>query len=122
MKMKKNNKVQVLCSSQLYDRLDAERERTQASSLADVGRDLWEFALAIKERLGESKTKSNREILEEVLLSQYQLESLIKQMYVAGYNPTLQVESVILEKAKSNFKNIEKNAKEKTMQFIENKE
>ncbi|MGL4666825.1 MAG: hypothetical protein ACRCWR_02715 [Saezia sp.] len=80
--MAKTTKIQIPCDQQLYASLEQEKEKTGSSSLAHTCRQLLEFALMIKARSEASEAKTNRELLEEILLSCRENEEILKQTYL----------------------------------------
>ncbi|MGR5187333.1 hypothetical protein, partial [Photobacterium damselae] len=120
--MARNPRIQLPFTEQLYSRLESYQKHNQFSTLTDATKDLIEFALAIKERMNDSSSKSTREILEEVLAVQYLQEKLSKQMYMAAFDPTIRVQRETADIVNEKFNKFSEEAKEKSNKFISGKE
>ncbi|MGR5367934.1 hypothetical protein [Photobacterium damselae] len=120
--MASKNRVQVMCDDTLYKRLEAEKERTQAPSISDVGRELWNFALTIKERASEDKSRTVKEMLEEILMKEYQNETTINQIFLQVLDPNNRIESSKVDIVKNKLKSYKEEAQVRTEQFIDGKE
>ncbi|WP_340642484.1 hypothetical protein [Photobacterium damselae] len=120
--MARNPRIQLPFSEQLYSRLESYQKNNQFSTLTDATKDLIEFALSIKERMNDSSTRSTREILEEILATQYTQEKLTKQMYMAAFDPNIRVPSDIAAMVNVKFDKFGEESKEKSHKFIIGKE
>ena len=120
--MANKNRVQVMCDDALYKRLEAEKERTQASSISDVGRELWNFALIIRERANENKSRTVKEMLEEILMKEYQNETTINQIFLQVLEPNNNIDPSKIDIVKSKLKSYKEDAQVRTEKFIEEKE
>ncbi|HIF9334043.1 TPA: hypothetical protein ACX6RM_002303 [Photobacterium damselae] len=120
--MARNPRIQLPFSDQLYSRLENYQKNNQFSTLTDATKDLIEFALSIKERMNDSSTRSTREILEEILATQYTQEKLTKQMYMAAFDPNIRVPSDIAAMVNVKFDKFGEESKEKSHKFIIGKE
>ena len=84
--MTKKNSLQISCDTILYERIEKYKEgKSSIASMAHAGRELIEFALMIKERTDGDDSRTNRELMEEILLKQYTNEELIKKTYLTCY-------------------------------------
>lgn len=83
--MAKTNTLQVPCDPLLYERVEKYKKGNRSiGSMAQAGRELIEFALMIKEG-SDDNSRTNRELLEAILLKQYTNEELIKKTYLTCY-------------------------------------
>lgn len=120
--MAKNNKIQVLCSAPLYERLEKEKERVGADSMSDVGRELWEFALAIKERTANDDSRTTRELLEELLIKEYQNETTLNQIYLNTVEPNNKPEQSKVDFTKEKLKSFKQKAIERVEKYLNREE
>lgn len=65
--------------------------------MSDIGRELLDFALLIKERSEEADSRTNRELMEQMLLKQYENEQLIKKIYSFAWEDGKQFTSMMAE-------------------------
>ncbi|HIF9205222.1 TPA: hypothetical protein ACX6S1_002345 [Photobacterium damselae] len=116
--MARNPRVQLSLTEKQHSRIETYQRKNEFSSLTDAAKDLIEFALTIKERAADSSLKTTREIMEEILATQYQQEKLTKQMYMATFNPDLRVakENVAIVNAK--FHQFDEESRERSSVFI----
>ncbi len=121
-KMASKNRIQVMCDDNLYKRLKAEKERTKASSLSDTGRELLDFALTIRERANDDKSRTVKEILEEILMKEYQNETTINQIFLQVLDLDNKVSSSKVDMVKAKLKNHKEEAKIRTDKFMKNKD
>ncbi|HIF9118450.1 TPA: hypothetical protein ACX6PG_002594 [Photobacterium damselae] len=119
--MASKNRVQVMCDDTLYKRLEAEKERTQASSISDVGRELWNFALTIKERANEDKSRTVKEMLEEILMKEYQNETTINQIFLQVLDSNNKIDPSKVDIVKNKLKSYKEEAQERVEKFIDGK-
>lgn len=111
-----------MCDDNLYKRLEAEKERTRASSLSDTGRELLDFALTIRERANSDSSRTVKEILEEILMKEYQNETTINQIFLQVLDLENKVSSSKVDIVKSKLKSHKEDAKVRTDKFINNKD
>ncbi len=111
-----------MCDDSLYKRLEAEKERTQASSISDVGRELWNFALTIKERASEDKSRTMKEMLEEILMKEYQNETTINQIFLQVLDQNNKVNPSKVDMVKNKLKSYKEEAQERVGKFLGGKE
>lgn len=84
--MSKKTPLQIPCDTILFGRIKKYKEANNSiSSMAHAGRELIEFALMIKERTDDDDSRSNRELMEEILRKQFTNEELIKKSYATVY-------------------------------------
>lgn len=95
--MARNPIIQVTCPPSLYTRLENYRNKTPHASMSDIGRELLDFALLIKERSEEADSRTNRELMEQMLLKQYENEQLIKKIYSFAWEDGKQFTSMMAE-------------------------
>ena len=109
--MARNPVIQISSSPSLYNQVEAYQNKIGASSLADAGRELLEFALLIKERTSEDDdSRTNRELMEQILLKQYSNEQLIKKVYMNTWDENKTFNSTMVEIMKENVANSNGNA------------
>ncbi|GEK15899.1 hypothetical protein [Aliivibrio fischeri] len=104
--MARNPVIQVSSSPQLYSRIETYQNKMGASSLADACRDLLEFALLIKEQAeSNNEARTNRELMEQILLKQYSNEQLIKKVYMNTWDENKTFTSTMVDMMKENVAN-----------------
>ena len=116
--MASNPVLRFVANQELKLRVDKYQVSEGLANQSEALRSLVEFALLIKERTKENQDKTTREILEEILANQYQLEKMNKQMYLATYNPDLRVSKETGDVVNKKFASIDEWAKEKAQLFI----
>ncbi|MBE8574123.1 hypothetical protein [Vibrio sp. OPT18] len=79
--MARNPVVHIPISKSVHQRMENYKNKIEASTMAEVGRELLEFALLIKERSEEADSRTNRELMEEILLKLCVNEELAKNNY-----------------------------------------
>ncbi len=92
--------VHVPVSVSLYKRLENYKNKTESSTMAEVGRELLEFALLIKERADESDARTNRELMEEILLKLCVNEEMLKNNYAHVFQDGKSWNSTLVEMMK----------------------
>lgn len=117
--MAKSRVVQVPCADGLYKRLEAERLKSDDKTLAEVGRELWEFALMIKERSEASDARTNRELLEEILLTGKENQEILKQTYLNAFDSSKSTNAQIVEQVKSGTVKSKERAKIQIEEFMD---
>ena len=102
--MARNPVIQISSSPSLYSQVEAYQNKIGASSLADAGRELLEFALLIKERAGQDDdSRTNRELMEQILLKQYSNEQLMKKTYAFVWDDNKKFNSTMVEMMKDDL-------------------
>ncbi|MGR6831115.1 hypothetical protein [Aliivibrio wodanis] len=104
--MARNPIIHIPTPLSLNKRLEDYKNKTGASTMAEVGRELLEFALLIKERAGQDDdSRTNRELMEQILLKQYSNEQLIKKVYMNTWDENKTFNSTMVEMMKENVAN-----------------
>lgn len=98
--MARNPIIQVTCPPSLYQRLETYKNKTPHASMSDVGRELLEFALLIKERTDDSEARTNRELMEEILLKLCVNEEMLKNNYAHVFQDGKSWNSTLVEMMK----------------------
>ncbi|GIU52298.1 hypothetical protein TUM4438_44660 [Shewanella sairae] len=117
--MAKNRVVQVPCADGLYKRLEAERLKSDDKTLAEVGRELWEFALMIKERSEASDARTNRELLEEILLTGKENQEILKQTYLNSFDSSKSTNTQVIEQVRNGTAKSKERAKEQVEEYMD---
>lgn len=108
------------------DALEKRIEKYQASgpfkNKSEALRDLVEFALNIKERVADNDSRTTREMLEELLVKEYQNEKTINQLYLFLLEPNKQFSSEHINKVKENLKSHKENAISRVEKYLDRKE
>lgn len=97
--------IQITLTPTLLKKIEAYREKISAPFLADAGRDLIEFALLIKEKSEDDDSRTNRELMEEILLKQYRNEQLNKQVFMHSWDEDKVFNSTKIEMVKEKITN-----------------
>ena len=104
--MARNPIIHIPTPLSLNKRLEDYKNKIGASTMAEVGRELLEFALLIKERAGQDDdSRTNRELMEQILLKQYSNEQLIKKVYMNTWDENKTFNSTMVEMMKENVAN-----------------
>lgn len=106
--------------------LEARIEKYQASgsfkNKSEALRDLVEFALSIKERVTDNDSRTTREMLEELLVKEYQNEKTINQLYLFLLEPERQFTPEKVNIVRENLKSHKQNAIERVEKYLLRKE
>ena len=104
--MARNPIIHIPTPLSLNKRLEDYKNKIGASTMAEVGRELLEFALLIKERAGQDDdSRTNRELMAQILLKQYSNEQLIKKVYMNTWDENKTFNSTMVEMMKENVAN-----------------
>jgi hypothetical protein len=102
--MARNPIIHIPTPLSLNKRLEDYKNKTGASTMAEVGRELLEFALLIKERAGQDDdSRTNRELMEQILLNQYSNEQLMKKTYAFVWDDNKKFNSTMVEMMKDDL-------------------
>ncbi|GEK15887.1 hypothetical protein [Aliivibrio fischeri] len=102
--MARNPIIHIPTPLSLNKRLEDYKKKTGASTMAEVGRELLEFALLIKERAGQDDdSRTNRELMEQILLNQYCNEQLMKKTYAFVWDDNKKFNSTMVEMMKDDL-------------------
>ena len=102
--MARNPIIHIPTPLSLNKRLEDYKNKIGASTMAEVGRELLEFALLIKERAGQDDdSRTNRELMEQILLKQYSNEQLMKKTYAFVWDDNKKFNSTMVEMMKDDL-------------------
>lgn len=79
-------------------------------------------SLPIKERASEDKSRTVKEMLEEILMKEYQNETTINQIFLQVLDPNNRIESSKVDIVKNKLKSYKEEAQVRAEQFIDGKE
>ena len=81
-----------------------------------------EFALNIKERVADNDSRTTREMLEELLVKEYQNEKTINQLYLFLLEPNKKFSSDHVNTVRENLKSHKENAVDRVEKYLDRKE
>ncbi|MGR5333687.1 hypothetical protein [Photobacterium damselae] len=119
--MARTPRLQIPITDSLYKELEEYKIENNETSVPMAAKSLIEFALLIKKKSKESAGRTTRELLEEILLKEYQNEKTINQLYLFHLDPSQSFSSEHIDRVRVNLKSHKDSAIEKVEQYLENK-
>lgn len=108
--MARKTVIQIPTPPSLYTKIETYKIKTGSISMADSCRELLEFALLIKEKSEDNDSRTNRELMEEILLLQHCNLQLNKQLYMNTWDENKKFSSVIVDVMKRNVARLNEKA------------
>jgi hypothetical protein len=120
--MARNPILQIPCSISLHEKVENYKNQNSHTSTAEAGRELIEFALAIKERTQNDDSRTTRELLEEILAKEYQNETTLNRVYMHVFDLNKTNEPSHVAKVKNNLKGYKEIAINRLQKFLNREE
>lgn len=119
--MARTPRLQIPITDSLYKELENYKLENNEQSIPMAAKNLIEFALLIKNRSKESAGRTTRELLEEILLKEYQNEKTINQLYLFHLDPSKSFSSDHIERVRVNLKSHKESAVEKVEHYLDHR-
>ncbi|HIF9126657.1 TPA: hypothetical protein ACX6QF_003947 [Photobacterium damselae] len=120
--MASNPVLRFVGTETLETRIEKYQAAGSFKNKSEALRDLVEFALNIKERVADNDSRTTREMLEELLIKEYQNEKTINQLYLFLLEPNKQFSSEHVNTARDNLKSHKENAIDRVEKYLARKE